>query len=199
MPYTWTKPPEDSDLLRMIDAVIERQLDLVTFTAAPAVDAMLGVAQQYGKRESLIEALQTDVIAAAVGGVTAQPLEEAGVEAVTPHRWRLGAMIKKVIDHLETHHTIRLDTQLGPVELRGRVPAPELTDDPVRLAPGPLSLVRTLMEAEGATLSREHLLEQVKWCDSEHALEMWVSRLRKALPSSELVQTVVKRGYRIKT
>ncbi|WP_246126109.1 uroporphyrinogen-III synthase [Nesterenkonia populi] len=200
MPYTWTKPPEDSELLKMIDAVIERQLDLLTFTAAPGVDAMLGVAQQYGKREALIEALQTDVIAAAVGGVTAQPLYEAGVDAVIPSRWRLGAMIKKVIDHLETHHTLRLDTQHGPIELRGaEFRAPEVTEDPVRLAPGPLSLLRALMEVKGATLSREHLLEQVRYCDSEHALEMWVSRLRKALPESDLVQTVVKRGYRIKT
>lgn len=51
MPYTWTKPAEDSKLLRMIDAVIDRQLDMVTFTAAPAVDAFLGVAQQYGRLE----------------------------------------------------------------------------------------------------------------------------------------------------
>ncbi|GAA1821779.1 uroporphyrinogen-III synthase [Nesterenkonia flava] len=200
MPYTWTKPPEDSELLKMIDAVIERQLDMVTFTAAPAVDAFLGVAQQYGKRAALLEALQTDVLTAAVGGVTAAPLTDAGIEAVVPDRWRLGAMIKKVCDHLENHHTIRLETQYGPVELRGaQLRTPELSADPVRLAPGPLALMRTLMEAGGQTLSREALLEQVRYCDSGHALEMWVSRLRKVLPVSDLVQTVVKRGYRIKT
>lgn len=198
MPYTWARPTEDNELLRMIDAVIERQLDILTFTAAPAVDAFLGVAQQYGKREDLLEALKTDVICAGVGGVTITPLTEAGIEAVIPNRWRLGAMIKKVCDHLEQHHTLRLQTQYGPVELRGaQLSIPEVSEEPVRLAPGPLALLRALMEAEGAVLSREHLLEQVRYCDSGHALEMWVSRLRKAIPA-DLVQTVVKRGYRIK-
>lgn len=198
MPYTWAKPAEDSELLRMIDAVIERQLDVVTFTAAPAVDAFLGVAQQYGRLDDLLEALKTEVISAAVGGVTAGPLTDAGIEAVTPDRWRLGAMIKKVCDHLEQHHTIRLQTQHGPIELRGaELRLPETSEDPVRLAPGPLALLRALMEAEGAVLSREHLLEQVRYCDSPHALEMWVSRLRKTIPAG-LVQTVVKRGYRMK-
>ncbi|TLP77069.1 hypothetical protein FEF27_05105 [Nesterenkonia sphaerica] len=34
MPYTWTKPAEDSELLKMISAVIDRQLDIVTFTGS---------------------------------------------------------------------------------------------------------------------------------------------------------------------
>ncbi len=198
MPYTWAKPAEDNELLRMIDAVIERQLDIVTFTAAPAVDAFLGVAQQYGRREELLEALKTDVISAAVGGVAAGPLIEAGIDPVIPERWRLGAMIKKVCDHLERHHTIRLDTQHGPAELRGaELRLCAVSAEPVRLAPGPLALLRALMEAEGAVLSRDDLLEKVRCCDSGHALEMWVSRLRRALPV-DLVQTVVKRGYRIR-
>lgn len=197
MPYTWAKPEEDNELLRMIDAVIERQLDIVTFTAAPAVDAFLGVAQQYGRREELLEALKTDIISAAVGGVTAGPLTDAGVEAVIPNRWRLGAMIKKVCDHLEQHHTMRLETQHGPAELRGaELSMPEVSEESIRLAPGPLALLRALMEAKGAVLSREELLAEVRCCDSEHALEMWVSRLRRAIPA-DVVQTVVKRGYRI--
>ncbi|WFP16153.1 uroporphyrinogen-III synthase [Citricoccus muralis] len=198
MPYTWARPAEDNALLRMIDAVIERQLDVLTFTAAPAVEAFLGVARQYRKHEELVEALKTDVICAGVGGVTVAPLTEIGIETVIPDRWRLGAMIKKVCDHLERHHALRLQTQYGPVELRGvQLTIPEVSEAPVRLAPGPLALLRALVEAEGSVLSREHLLEKVRYCDSGHALEMWVSRLRRAIPA-DLIQTVVKRGYRIK-
>lgn len=198
MPYTWSKPPEDSELLKMIDSAIDRQLDMVTFTAAPAVDAFLGVAQQYGRRDALIDALQTDVICAAVGGVAAGPLTDAGIEAVIPNRWRLGAMIKTVCDHLETHHIIRASTVHGTMEIRGhQVAFPDTDVEPVRLPPGPLALLRELAMAGGAVLSREELLEVLPRCDSEHALEMWVSRLRKSLPVSNLVSTVVKRGYRI--
>lgn len=198
MPYMWAKPAEDSALLRMIDAVIERQLDIVTFTAAPAVDAFLEVAHQYGRAAALLEAFRSDVVSAAVGDVTAAPLHEAGVRPIIPSRWRLGAMIRLVCDHLEEHQTLRMDTRHGPVELRGaEVRFPEVTDQPVRLAPGPLALMRALVKAEGAVLSREHLLAVLGHCDSEHALEMWVSRLRKALPVSGVVSTVVKRGYRL--
>ncbi|WP_083504578.1 uroporphyrinogen-III synthase [Nesterenkonia jeotgali] len=198
LPYTWTKPDEDSDLLRMIDAVIERQLDLVTFTAAPAVEAFLSVARQYGRFEALVAALRGDVVSVAVGAVTAGPLYDAGLSPIIPSRWRLGAMIKLVCDHLEEHQTLRISTRHGPVEMRGsEVRVPQVTDEPVRLPPGPLSLMRALVKAEGAVLSREHLMQLLSQCDSEHALEMWVSRLRKSLPVSGLVSTVVKRGYRL--
>ncbi|GAA1149048.1 uroporphyrinogen-III synthase [Nesterenkonia lutea] len=198
LPYTWTKPDEDSDLLRMVDAVIDRQLDLVTFTAAPAVEAFLSVARQYNRSEALVEALRSDVVCAAVGAVTAGPLYDAGLSPIIPSRWRLGAMIKLVCDHLEEHHTLRITTRHGLVELRGsEVRLPAVSDDPVRLPPGPLSLLRALVKAEGAVLSREHLMQVLGQCDSEHALEMWVSRLRKSLPVPGLVSTVVKRGYRL--
>ena len=198
MPYIWAKPAEDSPLLQMIDAVIERQLEMVTFTAAPAVDAFLDVAHQYGRAAQLVEALRSDVVTAAVGDVTAAPLYEAGVSPIIPARWRLGAMIRLVCEHLEEHQTLRVDTRHGPVELRGAdVRFPQVSDQPVRLAPGPLALMRALVKAEGAVLSREHLLTVLGTCDSEHALEMWVSRLRKALPVTGIVTTVVKRGYRL--
>ncbi len=198
MPYTWTKPAEDSDLLKMINAVIDRQLDMVTFTAAPAVDAFLGVAQQYGKREELVDALQSDVLTAAVGAVTANPLADAGVEAIIPDRWRLGALIKKVCDHLESHHIVRAETAYGAMEIRGhQVRFPESSATPVRLPPAPLALLRELVMADGAVLSREELLDVLPHCDSERALEMLVSRLRKSLQVSSVVQTVVKRGYRL--
>lgn len=198
MPYTWTKPAEDSDLLKMINAVIERQLDMVTFTAAPAVEAFLGVAQQYGKRDDLVDALQSDVLTAAVGAVTANPLADAGVEAIIPDRWRLGALIKKVCDHLESHHIVRAETAHGAMEIRGhQVRFPQSEAAPVRLPPAPLALLRELVMANGAVLSRDELLAVLPHCDSERALEMLVSRLRKSLQISSVVQTVVKRGYRL--
>lgn len=200
MPYAWMKPAEDSELLRMIEAVIDRQLDIVTFTAAPAVDAFLEVAHQYGQAEAMLEAFRSDVTCAAVGDVTAAPLLDSGVRPIIPSRWRQGALIRLVGDHLEQHQTLRATTRHGPVELRGaEVRFPEVSAEPVRLAPGPLALMRALVKAEGAVLSRAHLLTVLNQCDSEHALEMWVSRLRKALPVSDVISTVVKRGYRLTT
>jgi uroporphyrinogen-III synthase len=46
-------------------------------------------------------------------------------------------------------------------------------------------------------LTRAHLVAALRQCESEHALEMLVWRLRRQLPVSGLVTTVVKRGYRL--
>lgn len=91
-----------------------------------------------------------------------------------------------------------LRTRAGYIQIDGdtlQLPCPGTP--PVQLAPGPLALMRALMKAQGAVLSREHLLAVLPHCGSEHALQMWVSRLRQALPDSSMVQTVVKRGYRL--
>ncbi|VXB74386.1 uroporphyrinogen-III synthase [Citricoccus sp. K5] len=198
MPYTWARPTEDSALLRMIEAAIDRQLDVLTFTAAPAVEAFLAVAQQYGRLDPLLEALRTDVATAVVGKVTAGPLHEAGLQPLIPSRWRLGAMIRLVCDHLEQQQVLRIRTQWGPVEIRGaQVHLVDHAADPVQLAPGPMALLRELVGAQGAVLSRGHLLEALRHCESEHALEMLVWRLRQQLPVPGLVATVVKRGYRL--
>ncbi|MGJ9372726.1 winged helix-turn-helix domain-containing protein [Nesterenkonia sp. CF4.4] len=93
---------------------------------------------------------------------------------------------------------LRLHTRSGEIQVSGDtlyLPHPDAT--PVQLAPGPLALMRALMKAQGAVLSREHLLAVLPHCGSEHALEMWVSRLRQALPDPSMVKTVVKRGYRL--
>lgn len=198
MPYTWSRPAADSDLLRMIEAVIERQLDVVTFTAAPAVEAFLAVAGQHGRLDALLEALRTDVATAVVGKVTAGPLHEVGVQPLVPTRWRLGAMIRLVCEHLETHQVVRTQTRLGALEIRGsQVILDGHDDEPARLSPGPLSLLRRLVEANGAVLSREELMATLRHCETDHALEMLVWRLRRQLPQSKLVATVVERGYRL--
>ncbi|QCU77421.1 uroporphyrinogen-III synthase [Citricoccus sp. SGAir0253] len=198
MPYTWARPAEDSDLLRMIDAAADRRLDVLTFTAAPAVEAFLAVAQQYGRLGCLLEALRADVATAVVGTVTAGPLHEAGLRPLVPSRWRLGAMIRLVCEHLEQQGVLRVDTRLGPLEIRGdQVHVPGHAAEPVRLPPGPLALLRELAAARGAVLTRAQLVAVLRQCESEHALEMLVWRLRRQLPVPGLVTTVVKRGYRL--
>ncbi len=99
-------------------------------------------------------------------------------------------------DVVEEHHYLRARTARGTVEIiNNLVCLPG--EEPVRLAPGPMSVMRVLVKAQGAVISREHLLRVLPNCGSVHGLEMWVSRLRQALPDPDAVQTVVKRGYRL--
>ncbi|MCU1549255.1 MAG: uroporphyrinogen-III synthase [Arthrobacter sp.] len=194
-PYRWVKPDGADRLPRLIEAACSGNLDVLTFTSAPAVDAMWSTAHEMGLYRQLVESLKTTVATAVVGPVTAQPLIDAGVQPLVPERFRMGALIRLVCEHLALNHVRRLDTVFGSVELRGR--SLRIDGEAVEMAPAPLLLLRALLGAGGAVLSREALSELLELRGSVHALDMTVSRLRSSLPDGRLVETVVKRGYRI--
>lgn len=194
-PYRWVKPDGVERLPRLIDAVCARNLDVVTFTSAPAVDAFLTSAIEQGVLDQLLDALRTDVVAAAVGPVTAGPLEVAGVTPIIPERFRMGALIRLVCEHLALHQVTELSTALGPVQIRGRSVVFEGRAG--QLAPAPLALFRALAANTGAVLTRKDLMAHLPEAQNEHALDMAMSRLRASLPEPRLVATVVKRGYRL--
>nr|WP_231366277.1 uroporphyrinogen-III synthase [Zhihengliuella flava] len=195
-PYRWVVPEGSAEQVKkLIDAIIAGGLDVVTFTAAPAVDALWSAAHEQGRYWELIRAFQTSVTAATVGPVTAHPLQSVGIEPLIPERFRMGAMIRQVVEHLSAAGTQRLTTAVGPLTLRGnRVTLAERT---VELGPSQLVLFRALAEARGAVLSRADLIAILPEGQGDHALDMAVSRLRQALPEPQLVATVIKRGYRL--
>lgn len=195
-PYRWVRPDGEDKLPRLIEAVISGNLDVLTFTSAPAVDALWSTAHEMGAYKQLVASLKTTVTTAVVGPVTAQPLLDAGISPLIPERFRMGALIRLVTEHLALNHVRRLETSSGSVELRGRMLRVDGTA--VELAPAPLLLLRALLGAGGAVLSRESLSQLLELRGSVHALDMTVSRLRSALPDGKLVETVVKRGYRIR-
>jgi uroporphyrinogen-III synthase len=61
-----------------------------------------------------------------------------------------------------------------------------------------MAVLRALAEANGRVLSRGQLLSVLPRGADEHAVEMAVARLRGALGDGNYVQTVVKRGYRLR-
>ncbi|CAM3160808.1 bifunctional uroporphyrinogen-III synthetase/response regulator domain protein [Arthrobacter ulcerisalmonis] len=195
-PYRWVRPEGEDKLPRLIEAVISGNLDVLTFTSAPAVDALWSTAHEMGAYKQLVASLKTTVTTAVVGPVTAQPLLDAGISPLVPERFRMGALIRLVTEHLALNHVRRLETSSGSVELRGRML--RIDGEAVELAPAPLLLLRALLGAGGAVLSRESLSQLLELRGSVHALDMTVSRLRSALPDGKLVETVVKRGYRIR-
>lgn len=99
-PYRWESADEGSRLAGLVRDVVEGRVDYLTFTAAPAVDAVFDAARALGVLEDLQRALRDGrCTPVAIGPVCVQPLEEAGIPAVVPERFRLGAMVKAVCDH----------------------------------------------------------------------------------------------------
>ena len=102
-PYRWTAIDDtDERVQRLVAAISAQELDAVTFTSAPAVDALLAAAEGLGVYAQVVAAFQAGVLAAAVGPVTAAPLLAAGVEPIQPERFRMGALIRLVCEHLDS-------------------------------------------------------------------------------------------------
>ena len=196
--YRWVPAADTKPLRRLVEQVATKQVDCVTFTSAPAVASLLKVAQDDGRADALRAALRGDVLAACVGPVTAAPLQRLGIETVQPERARLGALVRTVVEELPVRRTRAVSA--GAHELRLRGHSVLVDGSPVPLTARQAAVLSALVASEGRVLSRAELLRQA-WHDEladEHAVEMTVARLRSALgPAGSVVQTVVKRGYRL--
>lgn len=196
--YRWLPAEDVRPMRRLIEQVSAGQVDCVTFTSAPAVAAMLTMADEERRRDALVDALRGPVLPACVGPVTAAPLERLGIRTVQPDRARLGALVRTVVEELPARRTRVVYAGSHRLELRGHS---MLIDGlPVALTSRQAKLLAALVQNNGRVLSRSEILRSV-WGDErcdEHAVEMTVARLRTVLgPASGIVQTVVKRGYRL--
>jgi uroporphyrinogen-III synthase len=190
--YRWAPPTDPAPLHRLVDLITARLVDAVTFTSAPAVGALLRAAGASG--DAVLDALRSDVLAACVGPVTAAPLRRHGVPVAAPSRARLGALVRTIVDELP-RRALSLEAAGHALTLRGHA---AIVDGELRqLAPAPMAVLRALAATPGRVLSRATLLRTLPRGADEHAVEMAVARLRAGLGKAGIVETVVKRGYRL--
>jgi uroporphyrinogen-III synthase len=197
--YRWLPYRDPSPLRRLISQTIAGAVDAVAFTSAPAVHAMLGAARAEGLEDALLAAFCGPVAAACVGPVTAGPLVARGVRTLQPDRARLGALARTLARHLPEHSVTRLDAGGHRLEIRGHA---VVVDGELRpLPPAPMAVLKRLADKPGHVVSRADLRTvlpgSVTRDSAEHAVEMAVTRLRRALGPAGIVETVVKRGYRL--
>jgi uroporphyrinogen-III synthase len=193
--YRWGPAPNPSAVIRGIDTICSRACDAAVFTSAPGAQALLDAARAHGRLDDLLDALAKDVVAAAVGEVTAGPLRRKGVSPLVPDRARLGALVRCLADHLATLAVAGLCTAGGRLEVRGG--AAVLDGKVLTMSPAPLALLRELVRANGEIVDRQTLLGKLAGAGDEHAVEVAIARLRTTLGAPEIVETVVKRGYRL--
>jgi uroporphyrinogen-III synthase len=194
--YRWTAPADLAPLDRLLDAIAAGTVDAVTFTSALAATGLLRLATETGRLADLETALRERVTSACVGPVTAGPLLELGIPATWPERYRLGALIRHVTEKLADSAPVlvsgghRLEVRGSAVIVDGRLrPVP----------PGPMAVLRALARRPGWVVPRADLLAALPGGGAdEHAVEAAVARLRSGLGSPGIVQTVIKRGYRLR-
>jgi uroporphyrinogen-III synthase len=98
--YRWVPPEDEQPLRRLIEATVAGSVHCVTFTSSPAAENFLRTADELGVGDRLRTALGGPVLCAAVGPVTAAPLVRAGIPVAQPERFRLGALVRLVVEQL---------------------------------------------------------------------------------------------------
>ncbi|AWI29044.1 uroporphyrinogen-III synthase [Streptomyces sp. ICN441] len=193
--YRWMPPEDLAPLDRLLDAAVGRSLNALTFTSAPAAASLFSRAEDRGLLPELLDALAHDVLPACVGPVTALPLQAHGLDTVQPDRFRLGPLVQLLCVELPARART-LPVAGHQVEIRGHA---VLVDGSVRpVPPAGMSLLNTLARRPGWVVSRADLLRALPGAGrDEHAVETAMARLRAALGTPNLIQTVVKRGYRL--
>ncbi|MFF2381137.1 uroporphyrinogen-III synthase [Streptomyces sp. NPDC058108] len=193
--YRWMPPEDIGPVDRLLDATVTRGLDALTFTSAPAAASLLSRAEGRGLLPELLAALRQDVLAACVGPVTALPLQAHGVPTVQPERFRLGPLVQLLCQELPSRART-LPVAGHRVEIRGHA---VLVGGALRpVPPAGMSLLRALARRPGWVVARAELLRALPGAGrDEHAVETAMARLRGALGVPGLIQTVVKRGYRL--
>ncbi|QDQ11847.1 uroporphyrinogen-III synthase [Streptomyces spectabilis] len=193
--YRWLPPADLAPVDRLLDAAVSHGVDALTFTSAPAAASLLARAEDRGMGEELRAALAHDVLAACVGPVTALPLQGLGVATVQPERFRLGPLVQLLCQELPARARA-LPVAGHRVEIRGHA---VLVDGELRaVPPAGMALLRSLARRPGWVVARAELLRALPGAGrDEHAVETAMARLRTALGVPKLIQTVVKRGYRL--
>ncbi|MFF3056270.1 uroporphyrinogen-III synthase [Streptomyces sp. NPDC004044] len=193
--YRWMEPEDLAPLDRLLDVTAARGLDALTFTSAPAAASFLNRAEKRGLLPEILGALQGEVVSACVGPVTALPLQARGIDTIQPERFRLGPLVQLLCRELPGGART-LPVAGHRVEIRGHA---VLVDDELRpVPPAGMALLHSLARRPGWVVARADLLRALPGSGTdEHAVETAMARLRTALGVPRLIQTVVKRGYRL--
>ncbi len=136
------------------------------------------------------------MLACCVGPVTATPLQRADIPVVAPDRPRLGALVREIAAQVPARCGLVLPAAGHTIGVRGHIAVVDGTLVP--LGATAMALLRMLAHPPGRVVSRAQLLATLPHDgQDEHAVEVAIGRLRTALGDPRIVQTVVKRGYRL--
>jgi uroporphyrinogen-III synthase len=188
-------------LRRLCDLVIRRQVDAVALTSAAVTSNMLAQATSDGVLGDLLNAFVGDVVPACLGPLAAEPLSVLGVTGLITPVPLMKELAVTVANELPSRALV-LAISGRQVELRGQAVVVDGTVVPMQ--PGPIAVLRALASRPGRVLSSSDIRALApNWTAvDDHAVEMAISRLRRSLVGTrldgvDLVQTVVRRGYRL--
>lgn len=192
------QPPAHADLLRKLgEQILNHQLDAVAFTSAAAVDNLLAQAAVDHRRDELLNTLTDEVPALCLGELASAALRAHGVPTARPRYPYLDDLVE-LAAAVVPNRAVRLTSGRVQIEVRGQ--AVVINNRLIPVQPGPIAVLRALARQPGRVLSCAEIRRATpSWAGvDDHAIEMAVSRLRRSLTGDgDVIQTVMKRGYRL--
>lgn len=91
--------PENKDKVQeLITSIIKRKIDALTFTSTLTVQNLFKMVKEENKEEVFEILKNREVIVAAIGPVTARPLQNMGIPVLIPKEYTVGAMLEILMD-----------------------------------------------------------------------------------------------------
>lgn len=105
LPYRY-HAPEQETLASLMNELIQREVDAVCFTTRVQVGYLFDYAREHGREEEVKSVFEQDVLAAAVGKVTAEALRDRGISRIiVPEIERMGALIVEISHYYEAQQS----------------------------------------------------------------------------------------------
>jgi uroporphyrinogen-III synthase len=190
-------PPNHAEQLRrLVDQVIRWQIDAVALTSPEATESLLEQAERDRRLPELLNALCEEVTAVCLGPLTAAALVAQGVRPLVGPVGYTDDLAATLITALPAN-AVRVSLGSHQVEIRGQ--AVIVDDRLIPVQPVPIAVLRTLARSPGRVMSCADIRRNMPTGASvdDHAIEMAISRLRRALDGTQLIHTVIRRGYRL--
>jgi uroporphyrinogen-III synthase len=190
-------PPAHADLLRRLgDQIAAGLVDAVAFTNPASVANLLAQAVADHRLDEVLNAMSDEVPAMCLGELSAAPLRARGVPVHVPVQPFLEEFVA-LAAATAPRRAVRVVAGGLSLEVRGQ--AVVLDGELIPVQPGPIAVLRALARHPGRVLSCAEIRRATpNWAGvDDHAIEMAVSRLRRSLHDNNLIQTVMKRGYRL--
>ena len=188
-------------LRRLCDLVVRRQVDAVALIGPAATKHLLEQATRDGTLDDLLNTFVEHVNAVCLGPLTAAPLATRGVPVVQAAEAVPESLVDATV--LASCPGVQSSSTSAAIASRSGDRPSCWTTNSSPYRPGPLAVLRALAARPGRVLSAAEIRASMPGSSTvdDHAIEMSVSRLRSTvgpgLDGVELVQTVMKRGYRL--
>lgn len=192
----WGSSPRSEAMRRTALQAANGEADAVVFASPSAAAAWLAMAELSESLDRVRRRSETGrLLLASAGQATTALLRDADLDPTIDQGGPHGSLARAVLAYFGGGGAPSLPTDAGRVQVRsGGV----LVDDRfIPLSRSSAALLDALAAAGGRVLSRAQLGAVLGTERSAHAVEASVARLRVALGGSELIHTVVKRGYRL--